>query len=195
MFNSLNTSHIMDNKKRCSWCGTDTLYQNYHDTEWGKPVYDDALLFEFLILEGFQAGLSWITILRRREGFRSAFDRFDHKIIATYTAEKINQLIIDDRIIKNKLKINAAVTNAKAFIEVQNEFGSFSKYILSFTDGKSLINSPETLADIPAQTPLSVAISKDLKKKGFKFVGPTIIYAFMQAVGIVDDHTPDCWVK
>jgi DNA-3-methyladenine glycosylase I len=185
----------MDNKKRCSWCGTDTLYQNYHDTEWGKPVYDDALLFEFLILEGFQAGLSWITILRRREGFRSAFDRFDHKIIATYTAEKINQLIIDDRIIKNKLKINAAVTNAKAFIEVQKEFGSFSKYIWSFTDGKPLINSPETLADIPAQTPLSVAISKDLKKKGFKFVGPTIIYAFMQAVGIVDDHTPDCWVK
>lgn len=185
----------MDDKIRCSWCGSDTLYQNYHDTEWGRPVYDDRLLFEFLILEGFQAGLSWITILRRREGFRSAFDRFDYKIIATYTTEKINQLIIDDRIIKNKLKINAAVTNAKAFIEVQKEFGSFSKYIWSFTDGKPLINSPETLADIPAQTPLSVTISKDLKKRGFKFVGPTIMYAFMQAVGIVDDHITDCWVK
>lgn len=195
MFDFLDTSEIMDNKIRCNWCGTDTLYQNYHDTEWGKPVYDDALLFEFLILEGFQAGLSWITILRRREGFRIAFDRFDYKIIATYTTEKINQLIIDDRIIKNKLKINAAVTNANAFIEVQKEFGSFSKYIWNFTNGKPLINSPKTLADIPVQTPLSVAISKDLKKRGFKFVGPTIIYAFMQAVGIVDDHVVDCWAK
>ncbi len=185
----------MNNKKRCSWCGTDVLYQKYHDSEWGKPVYDDRLLFEFLILEGFQAGLSWITILKRREGFRSAFDGFDYKIIANYTTEKINQLIIDDRIIRNKLKINAAVTNANAFIEVQKKFGSFSKYIWSFTDGKPLINSPKTLTDIPAQTPLSVTISKDLKKRGFKFVGPTIVYAFMQAVGIVDDHVADCWVK
>ncbi|HUH51659.1 MAG TPA: DNA-3-methyladenine glycosylase I [Flavobacterium sp.] len=185
----------MDNKKRCSWCGTDVLYQNYHDTEWGRPIYDDQLLFEFLILEGFQAGLSWLTILRRREGFRSAFDRFDYTIIANYGEQKLSELITDDRIIKNKLKINAAVSNAKAFMQVQDEFGSFSNYIWSFTNGQPLVNSPKTHADIPAQTPLSIVMSKDLKKRGFKFVGPTIMYAFMQAVGIVDDHISDCWVK
>lgn len=195
MFNPINTSQLMDDKIRCSWCGSGTLYQNYHDTEWGRPVYDDRLLFEFLILEGFQAGLSWITILKRREDFRSAFDSFDYTIIANYGQQKISELITDDRIIKNKLKVNAAVTNAKAFIEVQKEFGSFSKYIWSFTNGEPIVNYPKVHADIPAQTPLSVTISKDLKKRGFKFVGPTIMYAFMQAVGIIDDHISDCWVK
>lgn len=177
---------------RCGWCGTDKLYQDYHDNEWGVPVYDDKNLFEFLLLEGFQAGLSWITILKRREGFRQAFDNFDYTKIAKYDEEKLQQLMADDRIIKNRLKIWASVTNALAFMEVQKEFGSFSNYFWNFTNGEIIDNKPKELTDIPARTELSDKISKDMKKKGFKFVGSTIIYAHMQAVGMVNDHIMSC---
>jgi len=180
-------------KKRCQWAGNDPLYQKYHDEEWGVPVYDDDLLFEFLILEGFQAGLSWITILKKRENFRKAFDNFDYQKIAKYDQQKINELLHNEGIIRNKLKINATITNAKAFIEVQKEFGSFSKYIWSFTGGKPLRNKFKQMGDIPAKTELSDKISKDLKKRGFKFVGSTIVYAHMQATGMVNDHTTDCF--
>ena len=185
----------MSEKIRCGWCGNDKLYQDYHDTEWGVPVYDDEKMFEFLILEGFQAGLSWITILKRREGFREAFDNFDYKKIAKYDEKKIQALMQDDRIIKNQLKIRASVTNALAYMEVQKEFGSFCDYLWSFTNGKVIDNQPKELKDIPAQTELSDKISKDLKKRGFKFVGSTIIYAHLQAVGIVNDHLQNCWVR
>jgi len=180
---------------RCGWCGNDKLYQDYHDNEWGIPVQNDETLFEFILLEGFQAGLSWITILKRREGFREAFDNFDYKKIASYNEKKLQELMLDDRIIKNKLKIFASVTNALAFIEVQKEFGSFSNYFWSFTKGEVIDNKPKELKDIPARTELSDTISKDMKKRGFKFVGSTIIYAHMQAVGMVNDHVPDCWVR
>ncbi|HLA56150.1 MAG TPA: DNA-3-methyladenine glycosylase I [Flavobacterium sp.] len=183
----------MTDKIRCAWCGNDELYQKYHDEEWGRPVYDDRLLFEFLILETFQAGLSWITILRKRENFRKAFDHFDYKKIAKYDEDKIQELMQDAGIIRNQLKIRAAVTNALAFMEVQKEFGSFSKYIWGFTDGKPIENHRKTMRDIPATTPLSDAISKDLKKRGFKFVGSTVVYAHMQATGMVNDHVADCW--
>lgn len=185
----------MNEKIRCGWCGKDKIYQEYHDTEWGVPVYDDAKLFEFLLLEGFQAGLSWITILKRRKGFRVAFDNFDYKKIVNYDEGKIQSLMQDDGIIKNQLKIRASVTNARAFMEVQKEFGSFSDYFWGFTDEKIIDNRPKTLADIPAQTELSDTISKDLKKRGFKFVGSTIIYAHMQATGMVNDHIEDCWLR
>lgn len=185
----------MSEKIRCGWCGSDKLYQDYHDTEWGIPVYDDAKLFEFLLLEGFQAGLSWITILRRREGFRKAFDNFDYKKIAHYGEDKIQALMQDDNIIKNQLKIRASVTNAKAFTEVQKEFGSFSDYFWRFSGGEIIDNQLKILADIPAQTELSDKISKDLKRRGFKFVGSTIIYAHIQAVGMINDHIEDCWVR
>lgn len=185
----------MSEKIRCGWCGNDKLYQEYHDNEWGKPVYDDNILFEFLLLEGFQAGLSWITILKRREGFRAAFDNFDYKKIAQYDEKKLQALMTDERIIKNKLKIQASVTNAKAFMEVQKEFGSFSNYFWGFTNGKIIDNKPKELKDIPAQTQLSDTISKDMKKRGFKFVGSTIIYAHMQATGMVNDHIQSCWVR
>jgi len=177
---------------RCGWCEKSKPYQDYHDKEWGIPVYDDKILFEFILLEGFQAGLSWITILNKREGFREAFDDFDYKKIAVYNQEKIDELILDDRIVKNKLKINASVTNALAFMKIQEEFGSFSKYFWSFTKLKVIDNKPKELKDIPARTELSDKISIDLKKRGFKFVGSTIIYAFMQAVGMVNDHIMDC---
>ena len=183
----------MEEKKRCAWCGNDPLYQKYHDEEWGTPVYDDATLFEFLVLETFQAGLSWITILRKREHFRIAFDQFDYKKIANYSENKIQQLLLDSGIIRNRLKIRAAISNANAFMEVQNEFGSFSKYIWNFTNGKPIENQLKTLQDIPATTPLSDTISKDLKKRGFKFVGSIVIYAQMQATGMVNDHVADCW--
>jgi len=181
------------NKIRCGWCGTDPLYMAYHDNEWGVPAYDDAKLFEFLILETFQAGLSWITVLRKRENFRSAFDKFDYKKIALYNEEKYESLLQDAGIIRNKLKIKATISNAKAFIAIQKEFGSFSKYIWKFTGGKPLINSFESLNDIPAKTALSDTLSKDLKKRGFKFVGSTVIYAHMQATGMVNDHIKSCF--
>ncbi|MBX2827215.1 MAG: DNA-3-methyladenine glycosylase I [Flavobacteriaceae bacterium] len=180
-------------KKRCAWCGDDPLYVAYHDEEWGVPVKDDDTLFEFLILETFQAGLSWITVLRKRENFRKAFDRFNYKKIATYDQQKIDSLLQDAGIIRNKLKINATISNAKAFMEVQEEFGSFSNYIWKFTDGKPIKNTFKGMKDIPANTPLSDTISKDLKKRGFKFVGTTVVYAHMQATGMVNDHVVDCF--
>ena len=180
-------------KKRCSWCGEDPLYTAYHDKEWGVPVKDDDTLFEFLILETFQAGLSWITVLRKRENFRKAFDNFDYKKIANYTQKKIDSLLQDAGIIRNKLKVRATVTNAQAFMEVQNEFGSFSNYIWGFIDGKPITNNLKALKDIPANTPLSDIISKDLKARGFKFVGTTVVYAHMQATGMVNDHVTDCF--
>lgn len=180
---------------RCAWCGTDPLYQKYHDEEWGVPVYEDQKLFEFLILETFQAGLSWITILRKRENFRLVFDNFDYKKIALYPEDKIQELLLDSGIIRNQLKIRAAVSNAVAFMKIQEEFGSFSDYIWHFTEGKPIVNNPKTLKEVPATTPLSDAISKDLKKRGFKFVGSTVVYAHMQATGMVNDHVEDCWKK
>jgi DNA-3-methyladenine glycosylase I len=180
-------------KNRCSWCGEDPLYVTYHDEEWGVPLKDDHALFEFLILETFQAGLSWITVLRKRENFRKAFDNFDYKKIENYTQEKIDSLLQDAGIIRNKLKVHATITNAQAFIEVQNEFGSFSDYIWGFVDGKPIKNKTKELSEIPANTTLSDTISTDLKKRGFKFVGSTVIYAHMQATGMVNDHAMDCF--
>ncbi len=185
----------MHNKHRCGWCEKDDLYRNYHDTEWGKPVYDDQLLFEFLILETFQAGLSWYTILAKRDNFRKAFANFDYKKVAKFGESKIQELLLDAGIIRNQLKIRAAVSNAIAFMEVQKEFGSFSTYIWNFTSGKPIDNKPKTLKEVPASTPLSDAISKDLKKRGFKFVGTTVVYAHMQATGMVNDHVMDCWTR
>ncbi len=181
------------NKIRCAWCGNDPLYMEYHDKEWGTPVYDDATLFEFLILETFQAGLSWITVLRKRENFRKAFDNFDYKKIATYSEKKYESLLQDAGIIRNKLKIKATITNAQLFMNIQKEFGSFSKYIWSFTDGKPIKNKFKSMSEVPATTEISDALSKDLKKRGFKFVGSTVIYAHMQATGMVNDHTTDCF--
>ena len=185
----------MENKIRCAWCEKDDLYRNYHDNEWGKPVYDDQVLFEFLILETFQAGLSWYTILKKRENFRKAFASFDYKKVALFTEKKIQELLLDAGIIRNQLKIRAAVANAIAFKKVQEEFGTFSKYIWNFTDGKPIDNNPKTLKDISSSTPLSDAISKDLKKRGFKFVGTTVVYAHMQATGMVNDHLENCWTR
>ena len=183
----------METKLRCAWCEKDDLYRKYHDEEWGVPVYDDATIFEFLILETFQAGLSWHTILKKRENFRLALDNFDYKKIAEYSEDKVQELLQDAGIIRNKLKVQSAVLNAQAFIKVQEEFGSFSKYMWEFTDRKPIINYPKTLKDVPATTTLSDTISKDLKKRGFKFVGSTVIYAHMQATGMVNDHVEDCW--
>ncbi len=180
-------------KSRCSWCGDDPLYVTYHDTEWGKPVKDDASIFEFLILETFQAGLSWITVLRKRENFRVAFDNFDYKKIAKYDDAKIGALIQDAGIIRNKLKIKATISNARAFMEIQKEFGSFSTYIWGFVNGKPIDNGFIKMEDIPATTALSDTLSKDLKKRGFKFVGSTVIYAHMQATGMVNDHVTSCF--
>ncbi|MEO9512440.1 MAG: DNA-3-methyladenine glycosylase I [Flavobacteriaceae bacterium] len=181
------------NKHRCGWCEGDPLYEAYHDKEWGVPVKDDASLFEFLILETFQAGLSWITVLRKRENFRTAFDHFDYKKIAVYDQTKIEELLGNSGIIRNKLKINATVSNANAFIQVQNEFGSFSKYIWAFVDGKPIKNKLNNYKEAPANTALSDKISKDLKKRGFKFVGSTVVYAHMQATGMVNDHEINCF--
>jgi DNA-3-methyladenine glycosylase I len=185
----------MNKIKRCEWCGNDPLYIQYHDEEWGKPVFDDETLFEFLILEGFQAGLSWITILRKRENFRKAFDNFDFNKIARYDENDFNRLMQNEGIIRNRLKIKAAVTNAQAFLKVRQEFGSFSKYIWEFVEGKPVVNHFKSLQEIPASTPLSDKISKDLKKRGFKFVGSTIVYAHMQATGMVNDHVIWCTVR
>jgi len=185
----------MEEPKRCGWCLSSDLYKEYHDKEWGVPVYDDQKLFEFLILETFQAGLSWITILKKRENFQSAFDDFDYKKVANYPEEKIQELLLDAGIIRNQLKIRAAVSNAVAFMKVQEEFGSFSKYIWDFTGGKPIDNNRKSLKEVPATSPLSDEISKDLKKRGFKFVGSTVVYAHMQATGMVNDHVEDCWRK
>jgi len=181
------------NKHRCGWCEGDSLYEDYHDNEWGVPVKDDETLFEFLILETFQAGLSWITVLKKRENFRKAFDNFDYKKIANYNQNKIDELLDNPGIIRNKLKVNATISNAQAFMEVQKEFGSFSTYIWKFVDGKPIKNKLQNYKEGPANTPLSDAISKDLKKRGFKFVGSTVIYAQMQATGMVNDHEVSCF--
>ena len=194
---SNNSTNIftMKNKKRCEWCGDNPLYITYHDEEWGEPVHDDRALFEMLLLECAQAGLSWITILKKRESYRKAYDNFDAKKIAKYTPAKQAKLLQNPGIVRNKLKVNAFVVNARKFLEVQKEFGSFDKYIWQFTGGKTIFNKPKTIKDVPATTPESDAMSKDLKKRGFKFTGPTICYAFMQACGMVDDHVNDCWKK
>lgn len=183
----------MDGCPRCGWVRDDPLYRRYHDTEWGVPVHDDRHLFELLILEGAQAGLSWLTILRKRENYRRAFDGFDPLIVATYDDRKIQQLLLNEGIVRNRRKIAAAVENARAFIGVQEAFGSFDGYIWRFVDGEPRINAPATAEDIPSQTAESVAMSKDLRKRGFKFVGPTICYAFMQAAGLVNDHETGCF--
>lgn len=180
-------------KKRCGWSTNDKLYIKYHDKEWGVPVHSDKKLFEFLILEGFQAGLSWLTILKKRENFRKAFDNFDFNKVAKYNKKKINSLLKDAGIIRNRLKIEGTVANAKAFIETRKEFGTFDKYIWSFVKGKPLQNKFKSLSEIPAKTELSDKISTDLKERGFKFVGSTIVYAHMQATGMVNDHTRDCF--
>jgi DNA-3-methyladenine glycosylase I len=180
-------------KTRCPWAGTDPLYIAYHDKEWGVPSYDDRKLFEFLVLEGAQAGLSWITILKKRDNYRKRFDRFDPKKVSRYDTKKIQTLLEDHGIIRNRLKINAAVTNAAAFLAVQKEFGCFSTYIWQFVDGKPVKNNWKAVDEIPPKTRLSEKMSRDLTKRGFKFVGPTICYAFMQAVGMVNDHTVDCF--
>ena len=185
----------MDDKKRCGWCEKNELYRNYHDNEWGNPVFDDATLFEFLLLETFQAGLSWYTILSKRENFRVAFDHFDYKKIALYNDLKIASLVQDSGIIRNKLKIYSAVLNAQNFIKIQLEFGTFSAYIWKFVEGKPIDNKPKNLKEVPAMTAVSDALSKDLKKRGFKFVGSTTIYAHMQATGMVNDHVADCWKR
>ncbi len=184
---------MIDNQKTCSWPSNNPLMIKYHDEEWGVPVHDDRKLFEFMVLDAFQAGLSWTTILNKRENFRKAFDNFEPQVIAEYSEAKIENLLQDAGIIRNKLKVRAAVTNAGAFLEVQKEFGTFDKYIWQFTGGKPLVNKWKSLNDIPAGTEESDAMSKDLKKRGFKFAGSTICYAFMQAAGIVNDHMVDCF--
>lgn len=181
------------NNKRCGWCEGDPLYVAYHDNEWGVPVRDDATLFEFLVLETFQAGLSWITILRKRENFRKAFDNFDYKKIATYNQDKIHSLLRDAGIIRNRLKIKATVSNAQAFLNVQQDFGTFSDYIWGFVNGKPIKNRVKNYKEAPAKTALSDTLSKDLKERGFKFVGSTVVYAHMQATGMVNDHEISCF--
>lgn len=180
-------------EKRCLWAGTDPLYQSYHDLEWGVPLHDDRALFEFLILEGAQAGLSWITILRKREAYRAAFDQFVAGKVARYDGKKLEQLLQNSAIVRNRLKLQSAVTNAQKFLDVQNEFGSFDAFIWRFVEGVPQQNKWRTLAEVPAATPASEAMSRELKRRGFKFVGSTICYAFMQATGMVNDHTTDCF--
>lgn len=178
---------------RCGWCKDDPLYVAYHDTEWGVPVHDDRQLFEFLILEGAQAGLSWLTVLRKREGYRRAFAHFDPEIVARYSDKKVNELLQNEQIIRNRLKIASAISNARAFLKIQKEFGSFANYQWSFVNHQVIQNSWKRLGDLPAKTEVSDLMSKDLKKRGFKFVGSTIIYAHMQAVGMVNDHLASCF--
>ncbi len=179
--------------KRCSWCGDDELYIKYHDREWGVPVYDDRKHFEFMVLESAQAGLSWLTILKKREGYREAYANFDPKVVAGFSDEKIEELLKHEGIIKNGKKIKASVNNAQRFIEIQEEFGSFSNYLWKFVDYQPLINSWNDESEIPAQTDLSVAVSKDLKKRGFTFLGPIIVYSHLQATGVVNDHIQACF--
>ncbi|PKL84154.1 MAG: DNA-3-methyladenine glycosylase I [Ignavibacteriae bacterium HGW-Ignavibacteriae-3] len=181
-------------KTRCLWAGNDPLYQKYHDEEWGRPVHDDQKLFEMLIPEGAQAGLSWITILRKRENYRKAFSNFDVNKIAKYDSRKIELLLQNEGIVRNKLKISSTILNAKLFLEVQKEFGSFDKYIWEFVGGRPIKNKWKSIKELPAKTVESDIMSKDLKKRGFKFVGSTICYAFMQACGMVNDHTTGCYL-
>ena len=178
---------------RCGWCGDDPLYVDYHDKEWGVPVWDDQTLFEFLILEGAQAGLAWITVLRKRDGYRALFDGFDAAKVARYSDKKLDKLLLDPRIIRNRLKVYGARKNAQAFLKVQEERGSFADYLWDFVDHTPIQNTWKSLAEMPATTPLSDTISKDMKKRGFTFVGSTIMYAHMQATGMVNDHTADCF--
>ena len=186
----------MEDTRRCGWCKSDPIYLKYHDEEWGREVTDDAKMFEFLVLESSQAGLSWITILKRRDGYRNAFADYDAKKVAAFTEEDVERLMQDSNIIRNRGKIVATISNAKCFLKVQSEFGSFCNYLRSFLpDGKPIINQWKTLSEIPASTPLSDAISKDMKKRGFKFFGTTICYAHLQAVGYVNDHLCDCHYK
>ena len=180
-------------KKRCTWCGDDDLYVAYHDKEWGVPVKDDQLLFEFLILEGAQAGLNWLTILRKRENYRQAFSNFDYRKVAKYNESDIERLLNNAGIVRNKLKIQSAIKNARGVLEIQREFGSLSDYLWSFVNHTTIQNKWESMQDVPAKTDISEQMSKALKKRGFNFVGPTICYAFMQAVGMVNDHTTDCF--
>lgn len=182
-----------DQLRRCEWAG-EGLMRSYHDLEWGRPVHDDRLWFEFLVLEGAQAGLSWDTILKKREAYRQAFDHFDPHLVAAYQEKKIAELMANSGIVRNRLKINAAVENARAFLKVQEELGSFDQYIWCFVGGKTIHNRFEKLQDVPSETEISRLMSADLKKRGFRFVGPTICYALMQATGLVNDHTVDCFV-
>jgi DNA-3-methyladenine glycosylase I len=184
---------VTTRKTRCRWAGDDPLYMRYHDTEWGVPLHDDRKLFEFLILEGAQAGLSWITILKKRRNYRKAFEGFDPRKVAGYDSARVKELLSDPGIVRNRLKIEAAIQNANAFLAVQREFGSFDDYIWEFVNGTPIRNARKTLDAIPSNTKESVLMSTDLKKRGFRFVGPTICYAFMQAVGMVNDHTVDCF--
>ncbi len=180
-------------RPRCHWCGDDPLYQAYHDEEWGVPEHDDRRLFEFLILEGAQAGLSWITILRKREAYRKAFAGFDPARVAAFTDAELARLLLDPGIVRNRLKIGSARDNARAFLEVQQAFGTFDTYLWRFVDGHPKVNRPRSHAEVPAVSPEAEALSKDLKKRGFRFVGPTILYAYMQSMGLVDDHIQSCW--
>ena len=180
---------------RCAWCEKDDLYRKYHDEEWGKPVFDDNTIFEFLVLESFQAGLSWYTILNKRENFKNAFDGFNYRKIANYSENKVEELMQNPGIIRNRLKILATINNAQKFMEVQKEFGTFSKYIWGFVGGEPIVNRPKTLKDVPATTEISDVLAKDLKKRGFKFMGSTVVYAHMQATGMVCDHLVDCHCK
>jgi len=180
-------------QKRCEWAGSDPLYIEYHDNEWGVPVHDDRKIFEMLVLEGAQAGLSWLTVLRKRENYRKAFDNFDPRKVAQYDSKKLQELLANEGIIRNNLKIHSAIQNARAFLEVQKEFGSFDAYIWQFVGGRPIRNSWKSLSELPAQTAESEAMSKDLKRRGFGFVGPTICYAHMQATGMVNDHVVTCF--
>lgn len=178
---------------RCAWAETDPLYIAYHDQEWGVPVHDDRLLFEFLVLEGAQAGLSWLTILRKREGYRQAFAQFDPVKVAAFGPDDVDRLLADPGIVRNRLKVKSAVSNARALLQVQEEFGSFADYQWGFVDGRTIQNERRSLAEIPAKTEEAERMSKDMKRRGFRFVGPTILYAHMQATGMVNDHTVDCF--
>lgn len=181
-------------KLRCEWAKNEQIYMDYHDYEWGRPTHDDQELFEMISLEGGQAGLSWITILKRRENYRKAFDNFEPKIVSKYDDEKVEELLQDEGIIRNKLKVNSVITNAKEFLKIQDEFGSFDKFIWQYVGGEPVWNDWKSHADVPASTKESEQMSKDLKKRGFKFVGPTICYAFMQSTGMVNDHTKECFL-
>ena len=181
--------------RRCPWCGTDPLYVAYHDDEWGVPIHDDRRHFEMIVLEGAQAGLNWLTILRKREGYRKAFARFDPRKVARFTRADTARLMRDPGIVRNRLKIESAITNARAFLAVQKEFGSFDAYVRSFIGGKQIVHRPRSLRTIPVTTREAEALSRDLKRRGFRFVGPTIIYAYMQAAGLVDDHLTTCFRK
>ena len=184
----------MNKKIRCAWTGEEQIYIDYHDNEWGRPVHDDRKLFEMLVLEGAQAGLSWITVLKKRENYKKAFDNFEPKKVALYNDKKVEELMLNEGIIRNRLKINSAIINAKLFLEIVKEYGSFDKFIWQYVDNKPITNHLEKLSDIPITTEISDKISKDLKKMGFKFVGSTIIYSFMQATGMVNDHLTECFV-